>query len=462
MLKHTRLIALLTALMLVLAACSGDSDTADDGDTGDDTTATTEAMTDDTEAPDDSTDTTEPMDEGTDLAGTSVNVFGPEAAAEGEAIQAALDPFAAETGIEITYVGAGDFSDQINVQISGGNPPDIAIFPQPGKVADFARTGDILALPDDVNANVTANWPEAWTAFGNVDGTQYAIPTKTDLKSLVWYSPARFAEKGYEIPTTYQAFLDLVDEMIANGDTPLCVGIESGPATGWVFTDWVEDITLRQATPEFYDQWVANEVPFNNETTTDIFAQVNDLWSTPGAVFAAGGSIASTPFGDNGPALVDGQCEMHRQASFFGAFLPDGTTTGPDGDINTFYFPAVDESSKPVLGAGTLAAAFRDAPEVWAVMDYLGSAEFANARIEAQGGGFLSAVSGQDLNLYSPFEQGLVEILSSATVVRFDASDLMPTAVGAGQFWTSATDLVTGAVTPEEATQAIQDAWPES
>ncbi len=191
MLKHTRLIALLTALMLVLAACSGDSDTADDGDTGDDTTATTEATTDDTDAPaDDTTDTTAATGGDTDLAGTSVNVFGPEAAAEGEAIQAALEPFAAETGIEITYVGAGDFSDQINVQISGGNPPDIAIFPQPGKVADFARTGDILALPDDVNANVTANWPEAWTAFGNVDGTQYAIPTKTDLKSLVWYSPS--------------------------------------------------------------------------------------------------------------------------------------------------------------------------------------------------------------------------------------------------------------------------------
>ena len=159
MLKHTRLIALLTALMLVLAACSGDSEPADDGDTGGDTTATTEATTDDTEAPDDTTETTEAMDDGGDLAGTSVNVFGPEAAAEGEAIQAALEPFAAETGIEITYVGAGDFSDQINVQISGGNPPDIAIFPQPGKVADFARSGDILPLPDDVDANVQANWP---------------------------------------------------------------------------------------------------------------------------------------------------------------------------------------------------------------------------------------------------------------------------------------------------------------
>ena len=454
MLKHTRLIALLTALMLVLVACSGDGDTTATTAAGD--TATTEATTDTTAG---TTDTTEAMTEG-DLAGTSVNVFGPESAAEGEAIQAALDPFAEETGIDITYVGAGDFSDQINIQIDGGNPPDIAIFPQPGKVADFARTGDILALPDNVASNVTAAWPEAWTSFGNVDGTQYGIPTKTDLKSLVWYSPARFAENGYEIPETYADFLALVDTMIADGNTPLCVGIESGPATGWPFTDWVEDLTLRQATPEFYDQWVAHEVPFNNETTTDIFAQIADLWNKDGAVFAAGGSIASTFFGDNGQPLVDGQCEMHRQASFFAAFLPEGTTLGPDGDINTFYFPSESADDKPVLGAGTLATAFRDAPEVWAVMDYLGSAAYADARIEAQGGGFLSAVDGQDLGLYSPFEAGLVEILSSASVVRFDASDLMPAAVGSGSFWTAATDLVTGSVTPEEATQAVEDSWP--
>lgn len=459
MLTHKRLIALLTALMLVLAACSGDGETTDTtADSGDDTTATT-AAPDDTG--DDTTETTEaPMDEPADLAGTSVNVFGPEAADEGEAIAAALEPFAEETGIDITYVGAGDFSDQINVQVDGGNPPDIAIFPQPGKLADFSRQGFVLPLSDDLTAQVKENWSEAWWTFGDVDGTQYGIPIKTDLKSLVWYSPSRFAENGYEIPTTYQAWLDLYDQMIADGNTPLCVGIESGPATGWPFTDWVEDLTLRQAGPDFYDQWVAHEVPFNNETTTDIFAQINDLWSRDGAVFAAGGSIASTGFGNNAQPLVDGNCEMHRQASFFAAFMPEGTTLGPDGDINAFYFPAETADEQPVLGAGTLAAAFRDAPEVWAVMEYLNSPEYANARIEAQGGGFLTAVAGQDLSLYSPFEQGLVEILSNATVVRFDASDLMPAAVGSGSFWTAATDLVTGSMTPQEATDFVEESWP--
>ncbi|MEX1003942.1 MAG: ABC transporter substrate-binding protein [Acidimicrobiia bacterium] len=454
------LLALLTALMLVLAACSGDTGTTDDT-TGPDDTTTTAAGSDTTAASDTTTTTAgeeEPMD---DLAGTRVTLFGPETDAEGEAIQTALDTFAEETGIEIVYTGARDFSDQINAQASGGNPPDIAIIPQPGKIADFADLGFILPLPDDVTASVEEVWEAGYLQYGSVDGVQYAVPTKNDLKSLVWYSPTRFAENGYEIPATFDEFLALIDTMIADGLTPLCVGIESGPATGWPFTDWVEDMTLRFADGDFYDQWVAHEVPFNNETHLEIWQQIIDIWNTPGAVYASGGSIASTFFGDNGAPLANGDCEMHRQANFFAAFLPEGTEVGPEGDIDAFYFPAQTADEKPVLFAGTNAVAFRDAPEVWAVMEFLGSPDYPNARVPAQGGGFLSGVQGQNLDMYSPFERGLIEILSGATTARFDASDLMPAAVGSGTFWTAATDVTTGSKTVQEALDQVEAEWPE-
>ncbi|MFP5331689.1 MAG: ABC transporter substrate-binding protein [Acidimicrobiia bacterium] len=448
------LFALLTALMLVLAACSGDTGTTDTTSAPDEST-TTSGSTDTTAAEDGGEE--EPMD---DLSGTTVTLFGPETGAEGDAIQAALDVFAAETGITITYTGARDFSDQINAQASGGNPPDIAIIPQPGKIADFAELGYILPLPDDVNAAVSEVWEAGYLQYGNVDGVQYAVPTKNDLKSLVWYSPSRFAEAGYEIPQTWDEFLALVDTMIADGRVPLCVGIESGPATGWPFTDWVEDMTLRFADGDFYDQWVAHEIPFNNETHVEIWQQIIDLWNKPGAVYAAGGSIASTFFGDNGAPLANGDCEMHRQANFFAAFLPEGTEVGPDGDINAFYFPAQTADERPVLFAGTNAVAFRDAPEVWAVMEFLGGPGYPNARVPAQGGGFLSGVQGQNLDMYSDFERGLIEILAGATTARFDASDLMPAAVGSGTFWTAATDVVTGAKTVQEALDAVEAEWP--
>ncbi len=466
MMRRSRgLFALVAAFTLVLAACSGDTGTTETtaaSGGGEGTTTTTQAQTTSSAA----TPTTQ--EEGMDLAGTKVTVFGPESSdEEAGALQDALDVFAAETGIEIVYTGARDFSDQINAQAAGGNPPDIAVFPQPGKLADFARQGLILPLPDDVNAATQANWPAAWNAFGNVDGTQYGIPNKADLKSLVWYNVQGFADGGYEIPQTWDELKALTNQMIADGVTPWCVGIESGPATGWPFTDWVEDLTLRFEGPDFYDQWVNHEIPFNTPEMEKIWNEILDLWNTPGAVFAAGGSIAATPFGDNGVPLVEGDCMMHRQASFFAAFLPEGTTTGPDGQVNTFYFPAVDPNTKPVLGAGTLVAAFRDAPEVWAVMKYFSSPEYATNRQKAQavrkGGGlsgFLSAANGQDMSAYQPLEQGFIDILLTADVVRFDGSDLMPAAVGAGTFWTEATAVVNGDETVKEALDNIEASWP--
>jgi len=410
--------------------------------------------------------------EGADFSGTTVTVFGPEnAATDVGAITTALGEFSASSGIHIDYTGARDFEEQINAQVESGNPPDIANFPQPGKMAGFARSGDVQALPDDVLANVSANWDPKWMAFGNVDGTQYAIPNKNDDKSIVWYIPSTFAEYGYTVPTTLDEFYALTDQMIADGHTPLCVGIESGPATGWPFTDWVEELVLRNQGIDYYNQWVNHEVPFNDPPIVEAMQTVADLWAKPDAVYADGGTIAATPFQANAQPLLDGDCMMHRQASFFASFFPPGTAYGDaDGAVSTFYFPAADPSTQPVLVAGTLPAAFRDAPEVWAVMQYFGSPEYADARQRnqklLQGGadasGFLSANLNADPSLYSPLEQAFRDVLANASPAAFDASDQMPNEVGSGTFWSEATSLVNGDEDAQTAADNIEASWPTS
>jgi alpha-glucoside transport system substrate-binding protein len=459
--KHrTLLIAVLAIMSLVAAACSpADSDST----TTEPAAATTEApATDTTEAA--TTDTTEAM---VGIEGTTVTVFGPESSdEEAGAQQDALNVFAEANGMEIIYTGARDFSDQINAQAAGGNPPDIAVFPQPGKVIDFANEGFILPVPQAVVDVIRPQWPAGTLETVSTDAGVFGIMNKTDLKSIVWYSTAVFADGGYAEPQTLDELIALGDQMVVDGVTPWCVGIESGGATGWPFTDWMEDLMLRLHGADVYDQWVAHEIPFDDQRVQDAANQILDIWNAPGAVYAAGGSIAATPFGDNGVPLVDGTCAMHRQASFYAAFLPEGTVVGDDGEVNVFYFPSADDS-RPVLTAGTYVSAFRDAPEVWAVIEYMGTAEYANARQAAQverlGGGqsgFLSANLGADLSVYNELEQSFVEILLSADPARFDASDLMPAAVGAGTFWSEGTSAVNGDKTVEDAFAAIEASWP--
>lgn len=456
-LRGARLLAIALAFGLIAAACGSD-------DEADEPAATTAAAAPATTAAAPATTAADP------LAGTKVTVFGPESSEEeAGAMQDALDVFAAESGIEIVYTGARDFSDQINAQAAGGNPPDIAVFPQPGKVGDFAAEDWILAVPDAVKSVIEAQWPAGSLDTVTFGGTLYGVPNKTDLKSIVWYNTSIFESGGYAIPESSDELTQLTVQMIIDGVTPWCVGIESGPATGWAFTDWMEDLVLRIHDENVYDQWVAGEVKFADPRIVAVAEIVLELWNAPGAVYAAGGSIAATPFGDNGEPLVAGDCAMHRQASFFAAFLPEGTSVGPGQDVDVFYFPAVAEKgNRPVLTAGTYVSAFRDAPEVWAVMEYLGSAQYAEVRQAAQvarkGGGqsgFLSANLDQDLSVYNDLERSFVEILQTASPARFDGSDLMPAAVGAGTFWTEGTSAVNGDKSVAEAFAAIDESWPQ-
>ena len=443
-------------------AASTEGSTAGSGSetTSGDSTATTEAVPEATEPL--------PSTPGPGTAG-SVTVFGVEDSEnEAGAMQDALSEFGDANGIDITYVGRRDFEQQINAQVLGGNPPDIAAFPQPGKLLQFASDGDVLALPDDVLGSVSEGWDDSYLAFYNQEDTQYGVPFKSDLKSLVWYVPSEWEEKGYEVPETLTEFDALMDQMIEDGNTPLCVGIESGPATGWPFTDWVEELVLRQQGIDYYNQWVAHEVPFNDAPIVEAFDAVAgpDGYWREGATFAVGGSIASTPFGDNAEPLINGDCMMHRQANFFAAFFPEGTEfgTGP-GQVSTFYFPS--DEGQPVLVGGNAVAAFRDAPEVWQVMTYIGSPEFANARQAAQsrraGGGnsgFLTGNSAADLTLWNELEQGFLKSLTTANPAAFDASDQMPAEVGSGSFWTEGTSFVNGDEDAEQATDNIQTSWP--
>jgi len=437
-----RLVMLFAALALVAAAC-GDSDstdtTAGDGGGGG----------------------------GGDIG--IVEIFTPETATELQAIKDALVPFTERTGIELIVTGDRSFQELNDVRIAGGNPPDIGVYAQPGKVKDLASRGVIKALPSDMADTMKADFDPFWLELVTVDGEVYGGPSKADLKSLVWYNPSAFAANNYSIPTTWDEMLALMETMKADGNTPWCIGIGSGGATGWPFTDWMEDFMLRLHGPEVYDQWVNHEIPFDDPRVIEVGNFVNDLWAVDGNVFGGKDTIASTDFGDSGLPLLAGNCMMHRQANFYGNFWGDpgrsgsnpDVVLGPDGDINVFYLPTIsDDFGTVVLGAGTHNVMFDDRPEVLAVMSHLSSAEFAEARSALQpGGGFLSANTKQDLTLYDPFAQALGSILVSADPFRFDASDLMPGDIGAGEFWTAATDITAGNATVEDAFAKVEEVW---
>jgi alpha-glucoside transport system substrate-binding protein len=206
-----------------------------------------------------------------DLSGQTIQVFGPWLGPDRDLVLSIFAYFEQATGANIDYAGSDSFEQQIVIDTQAGSPPHVAIFPQPGLAADLASRGNLIPLGDELRDWTLENYAagQSWVDLGtyeDADGNDdfFGFFYKVDLKSLVWYSPDNFADAGYEIPATMEELIALSDRIVADGDTPWCIGLGSGDATGWPATDWVEDILLRTQPPEVYDGWVTNEIPFND------------------------------------------------------------------------------------------------------------------------------------------------------------------------------------------------------
>ena len=396
-------------------------------------------------------------------AGETVTIFGAAQEEQVNKFEASMVPFEERTGIEVVYEGSADFETIALVRSEAGDPYDIYNFPQPGLMADFARSGfltDLGQFLDD--AYLKTKYTQSWLDLGTVDGELVGVWHNADVKSLVWYPVAEFEAAGYTVPETWDELLALMDKMVADGNVPWCIGIESGGATGWPGTDWIEDIMLRTTSPENYDRWTRGELKFDSPEVRNAFDVLGNIWFNKDYVYGGTTSILQTFFGDGPTPLFDDppSCFMHRQASFIVNFFPEGTKVGPDGEVNYFYLPPIDAAyGKPVLGSGSIMSMGKDTPAVRLVMEYLTTGESTKAEVEA--GILVSPHKDASLDWYpDATTRGFAEILMAADTFRFDGSDLMPGAVGAGSFWTGIVDYVGG----EDLDAVLKDidaSWPE-
>ncbi|NKY39175.1 ABC transporter substrate-binding protein [Cellulomonas septica] len=439
-------------LVLVLTACSGSDD---DGGSGDGASSTT--------------DCTAYEDYG-DLSGKTISVYTSIVDPESQQQIDSYAPFEECTGAKIEYEGSREFEAQLPVRLQAGNPPDIAYIPQPGFLKSIVEQYPdvVVPAPQAVIDNANEYYTEGWVNYGTVDGTLYATPLGANVKSFVWYSPSAFEENGYEIPTTWDDLIALTDQIREDHPDvqPWCAGIESGDATGWPATDWLEDVVLRTAGADVYDQWVNHEIPFNDPQILEALGTVGSILKDSERVNGGWGdvtSIATTPWNEAAQPIPDGACFLHRAANFYQANWDESLTVAEDGDVYAFYLPGKTEDDKPLLGGGEFVTAFADRPEVAAFQAYLSSPEWANKKAEVTGQGWLSANNGLDpALLQSPIDKLSFDLLTDDSYIfRFDGSDQMPGAVGADAFWKQMTAWIAEDQSDEETLDNIEAAWPQ-
>lgn len=403
-----------------------------------------------------------------EFKGTTVTATGPFVDQDAVKFNATMADFQAKTGITIQYQGSKTFEASIKTAIDSGTASDVIDFPQPGLLASFAVQGKITDLSGYLDqAALKANYNQYWLDQAMMPGKdgkaiQAGVWERVNGKGFVYYPKKAFDAAGYKVPTTYDELKALMDQMVKDGTPPWCIGIESGAATGWVATDWMENIMLRTTTPENYDAWVAGTLKFTSPEVKRAAEIMAEIWLNPDYVYGGTAAIVKTSFGDSTLPLFDAagpKCFFNVNGNFITSFFPQDLKPGTD--YGAFYFPPIDPAyGSPVEAAGDIWAATNDRPEVMAVMEYFTKGE--HLKVWMQQGGAIAPQKDADLSWYgSDIERVVGQAISTANTVRFDASDLMPGAVGAGTFWKEMTSYVSGAVDLDTALQNIDASWPK-
>ncbi|MGH3102814.1 MAG: ABC transporter substrate-binding protein [Gaiellaceae bacterium] len=429
---HLLALVLALALSLVAAGCGG----GDDDEEGTGGTATAE-------------ETVEEAVSG------SINVLAVWTGAEGEAFQAVLDGFTEQNpDVTVSYKSAKDPGQVLATSVEGGNPPDVAALPSPGLMKDFADR-DALKPIDFAKDAIAENFAESWLDLGTVDGTLYGVFFKGANKSTVWYNVAAFADAGIEPPATY-------DDLITAGETLKASGVPAysiGGADGWTLTDLFENIYLRTAGPEKYDQLAAHEIAWTDASVTDALTEMGKIVGDTDNVAGGTSGALQTDFPTSVTQVYSDppKAAMVFEGDFVAGVITAETTAEPQTGFDVFAFPELNDSGPVVVGGGDVVVMFKDNPAAQALITYLTTPEAA--QIWAEKGGFSSPNKNVDSAVYpDEITKKTATDLANAEVFRFDLSDLQPAAFGGDAMFTILQDFLKSPDDVDGAAQKLEAA----
>jgi maltose-binding protein MalE len=367
-----------------------------------------------------------------DLGGT-LEVAAVWSGAEQESFQLVLDAFEERTGTKVTFTSTGDkIATVLRTRIEGDKPPEVAVLPQPGLLADLAEQKALQPIDDVVGDLVDESWAPDWRELGSHDGKLYGLFFKGANKSTVWYNVGAFDDAGVEPPETFDDLIEIAGTLRDSGVTPFAIG----GGAGWVLTDWFENIYLRSAGAEMYDMLTRHEMPWTD-------ASVKKALSTFAEVLTGDGFVHQGPTDLTFEESVDAVFADEPKAAmvFEGDFVPGATDIAKGAEAGTAYevfdFPSIAGSEPAVVGGGDVAVMLDDTPQARALLEFLASAEAAE--IWAEEGGFASPNRDVGADAYPNEIAGrTATALAEAEVFRFDLSDLVPTELGGdvpGSMW---------------------------
>ena len=347
-----------------------------------------------------------------------------------------LDVISTDLNIKIKYVPYSDIETEI-IEGSDSDSFDLAIIPNPQGVVNLGERGYLYPISialekETIENNYSKHLQEITTS--DVDGETYGVLFRLIPNSLIWYDVEKYNQLG---APEFENFQDMISFTEANvyEDSPLwCMDIESGASTGWIATNWLEDIILHEQGPSVYDDWFQQKISPKNEEIKQSILNIGELIFIKDAVYGGKERIISKEFRNNFRNLIDtdNQCVFSWSGHFASMYFPTNKYFGSDYDF--FKFPSL-ENKNALVGIGDSLVILSSKSESINVFNSLTSNSFGQDWISQKDGMFISANKNSSVNeINSPLllkETLLVRNALKDDLFRFDASELMERRIGA-------------------------------
>ncbi len=367
-------------------------------------------------------------------AGDEVSMLYQWSGAEEERLNEILKPLVDKCGIVLKPESTRDQA-LLDTKVQAGTPPDIAFW----NVTQLVQYQDKLIPMDQLGAKAE-NYADFFTEPGTIGGKWLGLPVKADIKTIIWYSPVVFEAKGYTVPTTWDELDALVEKMVSNGDVPWSMGMESGDATGWTGSDFIQDILLVQQGPQYVLDLMTGKVPYDDAGVIQAYETYGKWAKDPKYTVGGAEGTLSTPFLDAiyKPFADPPEAMLVKQSGFAGGEV---AKKFPDLKYGTDYDFFAVPGAQGLQGGADWLMAFSDKPAVQAIVAYLSSTEgginWAKASFD------LSPNKGADGNYTDPALVKKGEALANTQGFTSDIGDTITGGFGSAE-WTAIVNYVNG------------------
>ena len=348
-----------------------------------------------------------------------------------------LNIIANELGIKIKYEPVSD--TETFIIDNPNSSSSIAIIPNPQGVVNLAERKLIYSLDDVLvdNNSIFNLYPNHLISIVSHEDSIYGGWTRLFPNSLIWYDISKFEQHNVKFDS-FETLLEGTKKIADNGTSPWCANSESAASTGWVQTNWMEDVLLTKYGPKVYDEWSKLKIDASNVKIFLSIKHMEDFIFYDNHIYNGPGSIISKEFRNLPKVLLDDstECFMSWSGHYFRYYIPEDYQYLKDFAVTNV--PKINFENS-VVGIGDNIVLTKDNELSKKVISKILSKNFGEIWSSYQDTEFISANQNFNKqiinNELTKFEYSIVHDALQKDLFRYDASEIMARPIGSNLLW---------------------------